>query len=125
MSRWLCGTPFLQELDKGIENYHKGIPISERVIIKELEVFIPRDRRRVADLVSPYGEEIIDSQVEIEGMDGECPIYNPEVIRGFFPEEGHEYLIKVRLFKLKTAWSFYRYELVDIIKDIFNDYEAD
>ena len=117
MSRWLCGTPFLQELNRGIENYHKGIPISERIEVKELEVFVPRYRKSVADLVSPFGEEMIDSQVEIEGLDGECPIYNPKHIRGFFPEEGHEYLIKVRRYKLKNISGYYKYELIETIKD--------
>ena len=75
------------------------------------------DRKSVADLVSPFGEEMIDSQVEIEGLDGECPIYNPEHIRGFFPEEGHEYLIKVRRYKLKNISGYYKYELIETIKD--------
>ena len=117
MSSWFCETPFLQELERGIEYYHKGIPISERIEVKELEVFVPRNRKSVADLASPFGEEMIDSQVEIEGLDGECPIYNPEHIRGFFPEEGHEYLIKVRLYKLKNISGYYKYELIETIKD--------
>lgn len=117
MSRWLCVTPFLQELDRGIENYHKGIPISERIEIKELEVFVPRYRKSVADLVSPYGEEMIDTQVEIDDLDGECPINNPKTIRGFFPKEGHEYLIKVRRYKLKIISGYYKYEFIETIYD--------
>ena len=111
------GTFLYRELLDARKNYNEGLPVSARVIVEELELHIKPDWKEVYELISPMGEEMIDSQVDIPGENDDYPIPSPRTIIGFSPQKGHEYLIRARRYRIIDEPMYYSYELIEILSD--------
>lgn len=113
-----CGTPFEYEVCRAVENYHKGIPVGNRISVEEVVLLVSPEWKCVGRMFSDEGEkDLYVPTVDVENGERDIFILFPTDIKGFLPIEGHSYKIRVRRFKVIPAPDHCRYELLEKICD--------
>lgn len=100
--QFLCGTPFLRELEDARLNYHNGKPVGDRIAIDEVEI--------AASISGHFSYNW--SMWTIEDGKRESRVYH---IYGFNPEPGY-YRLKARRYTIVPVPQFQDYELIDILE---------
>lgn len=119
----LCGTMDCYYLSEAIEDYHKGLPLKEGVVVQELTMHLYDEWEEVGMSWDEEGNQIpiTSPLVIIEGDNKSTRIYPDAPIDGFEPEHGHEYIIRVRRFGLKGDSITREYELLEVLEDKYDD----
>ena len=113
-----CGTPFENEVSQAVENYHKGIPIGNRISVEEVVLLVSPEWKCVGKMFTDEGEkDIYVPTIDAENGERDIFILFPTDIKGFLPVEGHGYKIKVRRFQVIPAPDHCRYELLEILNE--------
>lgn len=115
-----CGTPFEYEVSRAVEAFHAGKPVSPSIAIEEVILIVHDDWREVGYVFNPDGTEgpIYAPRVDVEGGEEDILIIFKYDIKGFIPERGHSYRLRVRRFQVIREPSHNRYELLEILSDI-------
>ena len=102
--QFLCGTPFIRELDEARRNHQEGIPVGDRIAIDEVEIS--------ADIsgATPYNW----SMWTIEEGKKKNRVNH---IYGSNPEPSF-YRLKARRYTIVPAPQFQDYELIEIVRKI-------
>ena len=121
-STWKCGTPFIQEVNRAVENYHAGLPVDSGVSIEEIILLVHDDWRCTGHMFNTDGteEDIYAPRVDVEGGEQDILMILKDEIDGFVPERGHSYRLRVRRFQVTREPSHNRYELLEILNDTYS-----
>ncbi len=114
-----CGTPFLNELYRAIENYHKGLPVGDRISVDEVILTVSSEWKCVGNMITEDGtKDLYAPTVDVENGERDIQILFPDEIKGFLPVRGHSYRIKARRFQVIPAPDYCRYELLEVLSDV-------
>ena len=104
-----CGTGALCKLYDAKKAFHSGLPVSDDIIIDEVQITIFDDWRKVGELYPVNGpkEDVITPRISVEGAPDDNLMLDIDEIDGFIPKRGHEYVLLARRFRLKS-WESYR-----------------
>ena len=114
-----CGTPFEYEVSRAVKAFHAGEPVSSSVAIEEIILIVHDDWRETGRMFNADGtdEIIYTPRIDVEGGEENILMYFKDDIKGFVPERGHSYRLRVRRFLVIREPDHNRYELLEILSD--------
>ena len=115
-----CGTPFVQEVYRAVDDYRNGRPLPERIAVDEVEMTV-HDDWAVVGWYHPVdgGEKALYApSVSVGDEEKRERLLIADEIEGFVPVRGHEYRLLVKRIYLADDPSYHHYELVRMLDDI-------
>ena len=118
-----CGTGVVNQLYKARKDFDKGLPLSENVIVDEVEMLVFDEwtkvgRKHTRTENEDVVEDIITPRIEIVGENRDVQLLSPDEIHGFLPLHGHEYRLLVRRFQIRnSSFDNAQYDLIRVISD--------
>lgn len=116
----LSGTPFLNLLYDAMEDFNNGRPVADGIVVDEVEMTIYDDWECVGRL--SYGEgdkDIYKPLVSVKGETKKQRLNWDVEFEGFTPQQGHEYVIRIRRFYFENdPWTDYYFQFLDLISDV-------
>ena len=114
-----CGTPFVQEVYRAVDDYRNGRLLSERIAVDEVEMTVHDDWAFVGWYHPVDGDEKELYAPSVSVGDGEKKerLLLADEIEGFVPVRGHEYRLLVKRIYLADDPSSHHYEMVRMLDD--------